>query len=357
MSKFLIPILAPLLTIGLSELLIAQPQVLRVDFSDHSLFGMPVHWGRSEAALLEANGRFHIFETQRVQRHERLKTAFQPESLQHARAQLQAELGSHFETIIAGPYVIAAPQGEADRWQHRFSALLAGYWRYFEVRGCPLHRADFPLIVIVFSSREEFLRYSATQTSKLPSMAVGSYFPNTNRCILYQISDSRGVDWSETESTIVHEAVHQLAYNSGLHERLFDNPTWFVEGIATMFEEPSVYNLSLDQSTVATRMNKEKLNALQPIIRDPGNLEWTIQELITNDDYFNRDPQTAYAVAWGLTFYLAERMPRQFRSYIELQNRRRFGSYTRIDRERDFQAAFQQSPAMLVPQMTRLYSK
>ncbi len=41
-------------------------------------------------------------------------------------------------------------------------------------------------------------------------------------------------------STIVHEATHQIAFNSGLHQRLSDCPKWFSEGIAMYFETPDL---------------------------------------------------------------------------------------------------------------------
>lgn len=333
----------------------AQPHVLRVDFKDQVLFGMPVHWGRNEAALLESNGLFHIFKTREVTNHSILEVPFHPQSLVEARANLKRELGSDFDILISGPYVIAAPKGEADRWKRRFNTLLAGYTRYCEVRGWPARRADFPLVVIVFSDRQQFLRYAMTQTKQLPNMAVGSYFPRTNRCILYQIGGATGVNWSETESTIVHEAVHQLAYNTGLHERLFDNPTWFVEGVATMFEQPAVYDLNVRRSTISNRMNPSKVRDLQEIIKKPGQLEFIMREIVVSDEYFKHDPLSAYAVAWGMVFYLTERMPSQFRNFIELQNRRRFGEYKPMDRDRDFQQAFGQTPDGLAPALRRLF--
>lgn len=335
----------------------AQPHVLRVDFQNNVLYGMPVHWGRNEAALLESNGLFHIFKTREVTNHSILDAPFRPQSLVEARVDLQRELGSGFDILISGPYVIAAPVGEADRWKRRFNTLLAGYTRYFEVRGWPVRRADFPLIVIVFADRQQFLRYANTQTGQLPNLAVGSYFPRTNRCILYQIAGSRGVNWSETESTIVHEAVHQLAYNTGLHERLFDNPTWFVEGVATMFEQPAVYDLSVQRSTIGNRMNPGKVRDLQKIGKTPGQLEFIMREIVVSDEFFKHDPLAAYAVAWGMVFYLSERMPSQFRTYIELQNRRRFGEYKPMDRERDFQQAFGQPAESLAPALRRLYGE
>lgn len=338
------------------------PQMLQVDLrgglrgtSAQSILGMPVHWGRSDAAMLEPNGFFHLFTLDQVVSHQLLDLEFRPQTLLDARVQLQGEMGRNFETFVAGPYVIATPEGEARRWQSRFTSLLSGYTRYFEVRGWPLRKPDFPLIVVVLPDRASFLRYCATQTDQLPSQAVGSYFPKSNRCVLYQIPGARGTNWSETEATIVHEAVHQLAYNTGIHERLFENPLWFVEGLATMFEQPAVYELGVHRTDITSRMNGSQVRNLAPALASPAQLENHLRSVITSDALFQSDPHTAYAVSWALTYYLAERMPRQYQQIINLQSRRRFGTYTARQRGDDFQAAVGMDISLLSVQIRRLF--
>lgn len=340
-----------------NPLLGQNPRMLEVELRDSRIQGLPVHWGKYDAALLESDGKFHVFDLPDVRRHALLDIPFVPESLAHARASLQAELGGAYETMVAGPYVIAAPRGTVRRWQSRFTALLAGYQRYFEVRGWALRQSDFPLVIVVFATRAEFLGYCRTQTNRLPAQAVGSYFAKSNRCVLYQIEGVGGTNWSETEATVVHEAVHQLAYNTGVHERLFENPTWFVEGLATMFEQSNVYDLRASSSTITSRIHSQKLAKLQPLLRQPAQLETLVRGLIASDSLFSSDGATAYTVSWAMTFYLAERMPRQFQQFISLQSRRRFGSYSAGQRRQDFQTAFQSAPSMLVQQMTRLFER
>ena len=179
------------------------------------------------------------------------------------------------------------------------SALLSGYLRYFEVRGWPLRRPDFPLCVTVFATRQEFLAYSAAQVQQLPSSIVGSYFPRSNRCVLYNIEGitregSLATNWTETEATIVHEAVHQLAYNTGIHQRLSMDPLWFVEGLASMFEQPQVYDLRQQQSTIESRMLPAKRQRLQPLLKQPDVMVRQLQSLIVADDLFNQKPDLAY---------------------------------------------------------------
>ncbi len=104
---------------------------------------------------------------------------------------------------------------------------------------------------------------------------MGYYFPKTNRCVLFEVGGggTASTDWSETERTIVHEAVHQLAFNTGVHERLADNPQWIVEGLATMFEERAVFDSRSASRSLVSRVNTQQMATLQRLIADPAALE------------------------------------------------------------------------------------
>jgi hypothetical protein len=249
--------------------------------------------------------------------------------------------------------VLAAPAGESARWRDRFLSLLAGYNRYFNVRGWDLRQPDFPLVVIVFASQNEFYQYALAHHGHLPAQAVGSYFTKSNRCILYTQFNSRGFDWTETEATIVHEAVHQLAYNTGMQERLFAHPLWFAEGLATMFERKAVYDLGIDRSSVANRSHPAQLSTLAPSLADSDLMCDEIESLIQSDDLFQNNTQKGYALAWGLTFFLAERMPERYSRLAALQARRRFGTYSAAERQADFDAAVGLTPKEIASQLSR----
>lgn len=330
---------------------------MEVDVAGGKIFGMPVHWGRADAALLTPAGRMHILKTSEILHHQVLNHPYVPQSLSAAKNQLQQELGNRFEVQVAGPYVLATPRGQGKRWQSRFISLLGGYQRYFQVRGWQIRRADFPLIVIVFPSRSEFLQYASHEIGSLPPKAVGSYFPSSNRCILYQIPGHQGTNWSETEATIVHEAVHQLAYNSGVHERLFQNPLWFVEGLATMFERPAVYELGVERSQAASRVHYGQLKVAANALTNPQQLSHEFEGLIMSDELFRRDPHLAYALSWSLTFYLAERMPQQYQRLMRAQASHPFGSYSAESRLSDFRRAVGTSVPNLALQVSRFYEE
>ncbi|MEM7560584.1 MAG: DUF1570 domain-containing protein [Planctomycetota bacterium] len=341
-----------------AEISIAQqssaPQILQVALPNKQISGMPIQW-QSEAILMDNWGSFHFFNTTEVRKHQVLEQEYRPLGLTEARAELLQELGSGFEVFVSGPYVIATPRGQSSRWQNRFNKLLSGYKRYFQVRGWQLQRVDFPLVVIVFPDRASFAAYASRETQSLPAQAVGSYFPRSNRCILYQISGGRQIDWNETEATIVHEAVHQLAYNTGIHERLFQNPFWFVEGLATLFESPAVYELGLDRTQLVDRINRSQWSQLQPLLQDQSKLQRSIEELIASDKPFQKDALNAYALSWAMTFYLTERRPKEYQRIMAVLNQRGLGSYSAAQRQRDFSSATGMSIPMFASQLAGFY--
>ncbi len=330
------------------------PPLLQLKTASAELTGLPIQWSSEDAVLLEPTGRVHYVSQSDIASHKILDQAFRPQSPIEASQLLQQELGPNFDVLIHGPYVVAAPKNQAARWRDRFQTLLAGYTRYFEVRGWPLRQPEFPLVVVVHPNRNSFQRYLSNEQSRLPNNVVGSYFPGSNRCVLYQLESSVGIDWSETEATIVHEAVHQLAFNTGVHERLAENPLWLVEGFATMFEQPAVYDLRVNRSHTESRMLSSKVQQIQPLLREPGSLESRLINLIESDRMFQQDAFSAYGLAWALTFYLSERMPNEFAAYLKMQRARGFRKYTESARRSDFQKAFQTDPASLAVQIQRL---
>ncbi|MCA9158076.1 MAG: DUF1570 domain-containing protein [Planctomycetales bacterium] len=340
------------------------PKLLEVEVPGGHYVGLPVHWGTYDAVVLEPNGQMQFIEQRDVKSHSILPYGFSPQTVADARVELQSEMGANYETVVFGPYVIAAPLGQAEHWRARFRRLLAGYLRYFEVRQWPLRRPDFPLRVVVYATRAEFMAYSSRHEKQIPSSMVGCYSPKTNRCALYNIDlpnshatsteGARATNWSETEATIVHEAVHQLAYNSGIHERLSMDPLWFIEGLACMFEQPGVYDSQQQSGTLVSRMDPARRQRLQPIIDQPNLLLTYLHSLSESDELFEREIEVAYDLSWALTFYVAERMPVEFRKYSSILAARPFGDYPSIERGRDFRQVFGGDLSLLAGRLTTM---
>jgi Protein of unknown function (DUF1570) len=332
------------------------PRSMQIDLDQGRFVGMPIHWGKVDGALLDRSGRIRQFEQREVRQHQLLDEVFAPASLAESRAQLQAEMGSAYETQVTGPYVIATPRGESGRWENCFRTLMAGYTRYFNTRGWPIRSPDFPLIIIVLADQQAFLQKAAleTKSNQLLENVAGIYVPHSNRCLLFNLGGKDATNWEATQATIVHEAVHQLAYNTGVHERLFQHPLWVIEGLATMFEVPAVYDVRLSADTPLDRIHSSKAREVIGVVgKDSSILGEKLEDLVASDHLFRVHTSEAYALAWALTYYLAERMPKQYFEYIALQRQRGFEAYPAEARQMDFRKAFAMSPTQLAPHLLR----
>jgi hypothetical protein len=118
-----------------------------------------------------------------------------------------------------------------------------------------------------------------------------------------------------TVATIVHEATHQLAYNSGLQTRLADNPFWVSEGIAVYFETPDLKSSRGWRNIGA--VNRVNLFQFRKSLRTrPPN---SLVTLLSDDSRF-RDAKaaaTAYAEAWALNYYLIRTHREQYAEYLQ----------------------------------------
>ena len=84
--------------------------------------------------------------------------------------------------------------------------------------------------------------------------------------------------------------------------------------------------------------------------RKPGSLE----QLIGSDRMFQYDSDAAYAEAWALSFYLAEREPRKYVQMLQkLAARQPMSDYTTARRLQDFHAVFGNDLHMLEVRMLR----
>jgi len=117
-----------------------------------------------------------------------------------------------------------------------------------------------------------------------------------------------------TVATIVHEAFHQLAYNTGLQVRLADNPFWVSEGLAVYFESPD-FGSSQGWSTIG-KVNQYNLREFSNYLRiRPGD---SLITLLSDDQRFRNSATSsvAYAEAWALNYYLLRRRSKEYAEYL-----------------------------------------
>jgi hypothetical protein len=262
---------------------------------------------------------------------------FTPLSRDELAKKLLAELPEGFKLHHTKHYLICYNTSPAyASWVGGlFERLLGAFTNYWTRRGFELHDPEFPLVAIVFDRQSSYAQYSREELGEGgANNIIGYYSLRTNRVIMYDLTGveevgGKGARTSaarinqilsqpraeRTVATIVHEATHQIAFNSGLQVRFADLPFWVSEGLAIYFETPDL------QSTKGWRniggINQVNLFNFRKSLRDrPAD---SLELLLTDDKRF-RDPATmsaAYAEAWALNYFLLRTRSDKYVAYLK----------------------------------------
>ncbi len=214
----------------------------------------------------------------------------------------------------------------------RLNRAFVNFWNR---KGFELHEAEFPLVVIVFSSREAYMKYATLEVGPAARNMIGYYSLATNRVLTCDLTESdpglgrrerrasaqqinellSQPDSERNVATIIHEATHQVAFNSGLQTRFADIPLWVSEGLAIYFETPDLE--SAKGWRTMGGVNYPRLERFHEYL--PARPAESLPSLI-GDDKRMRDPSTAldaYAEAWALNYYLLRQHPKEYLAYLK----------------------------------------
>jgi hypothetical protein len=302
--------------------------------------GTPLVWSKSDVFLLARDGHLWTFHPNEAKNYRKTSDHFVSLTINDMRARLKTEFGRNFDVSSTGHYLVVHPRGERDTWAKRFEELYRSYMRYFTARGFEPKRPSFPLVAVVFHNEKEFRQFAQQTGAKLIPGTLGYYSPQSNRILLYDVTagDADNPNWQINSETIVHEAIHQMAFNSGVHNRYSPPPRWVAEGLGTFFEARGVSN-SDRFAQQSERINRYRLEDFKKYIkrRETGSLA----EFISSDRTFQTDAEAAYAEAWSLTFYLFETQPKRYVDYLQkTAARSNFVEYRGPERLADFQQFF-----------------
>jgi hypothetical protein len=305
--------------------------------------GLPISWGADQVLMLRPDGWLTEFPTREVIEHRISDRYFRPAPADEMARQLQTELGPSYQTAIAGPFLIIAPGASLPVWSERFLALYSGFQNYCAIRQIAIRQPPFLMPAIVFRTRQEFDAYSQRNGHTITASTLGYYSLTTNRIALYEFSTAdNNSEFFPTASTLIHEATHQTAYNTGIHDRLAEQPLWTIEGLAMLFEAPGVYDSGRYQQP-AMRINNTRLLGFRQFFPSEQSVADALPLLVTDDKYFEHDPDRAYCLAWALTYFLSERLDAQYSAYLRSVAARGPGSrYPADERFRQFEASFGQ---------------
>lgn len=327
--------------------------MLQLSLGGRKIEGMPLAWNTQEIYLLGRDGRLWQFSPEKATDYRKTSNRFSSYSAAQLRSMLLGELGEDFDVTGTGHYLVAHPQGERDQWAERFEDLYRSFVHYFAVIGLRPGETQFPLLGIVCRDRLEFLEFSASHGLPVAAGILGAYSLASNRILLYDVSP--GVDsvgWRQNASTLIHEATHQTAFNTGIHSRYAPTPVWVAEGLATMFEAPGVYDCRY-HTRQTDRINRGRLRQFNELVAPELHPEM-LADLVASDRLFRTNPSAAYATAWALTFYLVETRRGQYADYLALTGKRpAFRPYSAADRTDDFATVFGNDWPMLEAELSR----
>jgi hypothetical protein len=306
--------------------------------------------------LLGQDGRLWTIEKPQLVSREDTGKPFRPLTSAELAKELSTELGRGFEVIETKHYVIAtSARREYAQWCGAlFERLYLSFHKFWKQRGVNLTEPEFPLVALVFAGEKEFAAFATRDAGADVASAKGYYSIGTNRMVLYDltaadakpIGNAADIDRQVAAvpyniATVIHEATHQIAFNSGMHTRYADNPLWLVEGMAMYFETPDLSSKS-GWKTAGTP-NDERLAQFRDFLSAGRRKPDSLTTLITSDVRFN-DPEQgadAYAEAWALSFWLIRTKKEAYVKYLNaLATKPRLVFDTPEERLKEFRAIF-----------------
>ncbi len=134
---------------------------------------------------MERNGAVHTLNVADISGFKKLSDSFTPISAGDQRDQLRRELGSGFEIVGTGHYLVAGPAAQVRGYAETFEDQYRAVYTHFSVRGLAVHAPEFPLVAIVFPDSASFAKYAQRDKVFARPGLKGYYIQSTNRVALY----------------------------------------------------------------------------------------------------------------------------------------------------------------------------
>ena len=305
--------------------------------------------------VLEQDGRLWTVEKEQLGERQPTQQEFRPLTPDELGKRLGSEFGPGFEIVTTKHYVICSGAGKQyGQWCGTlFERLYTAFHSYWKQRGVKLVEPEFPLIALVFADEKQFAAFATKDAGPDVATAKGYYSIGTNRMVLYDLTASNGSGAnSQAEinrrlgsapfnvATVVHEATHQIAFNSGMHTRYADNPLWLSEGMAMFFETPDLTSKT-GWKTVGA-LNDLRLRQFRQFAAQRRGAD-SLTTLLQSDARFTDAERAgdAYAEAWALSYFLIKTKKDAYVDYLN-----RIAAKPRLtwdkpeSRLADFKAAF-----------------
>lgn len=295
--------------------------------------------GEGGVLLLGRDGSLHAVEKQHAVSHTKDDESFQPFTHDELAAQVLAELPGGFKAHQTKHYVICHNTSDVyAAWcGELFEQILKNFSTFWGHQGFELREPEFPLVAIVFADQESYQDFARKELGDAAASTIGLYSQHTNRMTMHDltgVASLRGPGGrpasktaierllarpgaERTVATVIHEATHQVAYNTGLQKRFADNPVWVSEGLAMYFETLKLGN----RATWGTSrpVNPVRMKDFRAYLSSrPAD---SLKSLVSIDTRFTdlKQAAPAYGESWALVYYLMRNVEtrKQFVAYLK----------------------------------------
>ncbi len=264
----------------------------------------------------ERHGELHNLTPDRFTEVRITNEFFRPYSADALAGWLTAEMGPAFGIHRTEHFILCTSASDAftEYCGELLEEVYSEFYRFFADTELKLYEPSGPLPVVLFRRQQDLHTHAARQHPETTFEGVAGYY--TVRFNQMYVSDIPDADLGSAREltkylrqqprhteTIVHETVHLLGYNSGLHTRLADNPLWFTEGLAAWFEPSNGRGSVLwngPGNTNGFHVRRLKSNGSRRM------LPVSLTELLADNHSFLQPERTldAYAASWAVVYYL-----------------------------------------------------
>ncbi|MFM1902875.1 MAG: hypothetical protein RLZZ440_775 [Planctomycetota bacterium] len=375
-SGLFLPLVASAAAIGSLAVAAERTEIETAD--GRRLTGTVVREAQDGSLLLEHGfGRYELLAPDAIRCRTAVADGPPPPTAAEQGRLLLAELPVGFRFLTTKHYIVCFDTSrDYARWCAAiFERLHDAFGNYWRRAGLDLTDPEQPLVVVIYADKRAYEADAAGDLGGAAGRVAGYYNLLSNRVTTFDLtgSDLLAADRGRPSgrvgleilsspaatgliATLVHEATHQLAFNSGMHRRLAPVPLWVSEGIAMYFETPDLKN---DRGwTAVGAVNRPRLDHFLKSYR-PGCVA-----AIVGDDAAFRSPDQAldcYATAWAVCHHLLQTRKSEFVDYLrDLGTGQPLDEDTPAERLEAFRAAFGDPAAVeqaVVRSMARLAAR
>ncbi len=299
---------APLGVLGVETVMISDGD------EERTVIGEILVEAQDGGLMLQADdGRIWTLQPKQIIERKSDDTDLEPIDADEMEKRLLQEMPEDFKVFRTQHYIVVYNSNEAYAKQvaSLFENLYRGFFSFWKNQRWELSEPRFPLVAVVLKDDQAFLKHAGAEIGDLAKTVIGYYHLASNRMTTYNVPNlERNV------STIIHEATHQLAYNTDVQRRFADNPMWVSEGLATFFESPDRRNPSKWRSI--GRVNQVNLARWRNYQRNRP--QDSLATLLADDMRYKNQASAndAYGEGWALTYFLIKTKRQEYVQYLRL---------------------------------------